>query len=938
MTKNQKKIALIDGYGFVFRAFHSLPPLTRPDGTPVGAVYGFTNMIIRLLANMDASHVAMVFDSGSKTFRNEIYPAYKANRPPCPEELIPQFSIVRQAAEALNLPILERVGFEADDLIATVAVQASAADFDVVIVSSDKDLMQLVDEKISMYDSMKNKNIGVAEVQEKFSVAPSQVLDVLSLMGDASDNVPGVRGIGPKIAAELINKYGNLEVLLENLHEIKQEKRRQMLIDGVEKAKLSKILITLRHDVPVSDDLDDYLLRNVDGAALVQFLQEQGFRALEGRVRKDFGLDNEEVSAAAVENAPKTNNFAQIKQNIVVDMADLAGFSASAQRNGQMVFDLILKKGEQEPQAVILSTAPENEDPKEIFYVKIKKNVNLQPQADLFTPQEPENAEDAKEGVKWEDLLVKLQPILVDESVVKIAYGAKEQMQYLMGFNGLENDSLEGGFDVEDIALMAYVLNSGENKNDLDVLVANNLNEDVLRNKFSEFCQQLEKNKEPEEFSDEAVKVQFYSLRNYCLFKLNKVLQQRIFDNKLNNIYFCFERPLIAVLAKMQQAGIAVNKLKLKELSQDFGLEIAKLSTEIYGLAGEEFNIGSPKQLGQILFERLGLESGKKSSKTGALSTGQGVLEDLDAKGHEIAGKVLTWRHFSKLKSTYADALQNAVSPQTGRIHSTFSNISTSTGRLSSNNPNLQNIPIRSEAGRKIRSAFVAKKGCKLIAADYSQIELRILAQIADIGALKQAFFDGKDIHAITAAQVFAVAENEVDKEMRRKAKAINFGIIYGISAFGLAKQLKIDRGAAASYIKNYFATYPGIEKYMQDYQSLAKDQGFVSTLMGRKCFITNINSKNPIMRGLAERLAINAPIQGSAADIIKKAMIDFDLALEKGGFKSKMILQVHDELLIEAPENEADVVAEILRDVMEKTVKLDVPLKVDVQIGDYWG
>ncbi|MFT6106524.1 MAG: DNA polymerase-1 [Rickettsiales bacterium] len=954
MSSNNQKIVLIDGYGFVFRAFHSLPPLTRPDGTPVGAVYGFTSMIIKLLANLKTSHIAMVFDSGSKTFRNEIYSDYKANRPPCPDDLKPQFSIVREAAEALSLPILERVGFEADDLIATVAKQASKKGFEVVIVSSDKDLMQLVSqsngENVTMYDAMKNRMIGEAEVEEKFNVKTTQVLDVLSLMGDASDNVPGVRGIGPKTAAELINKYQTLENLFEHLDEIKQEKRRQMLKDGIENAKLSKILITLCETVPVSEDFEDYVLKHIDGEKLVKFLEEQGFRALVSKVKKDFGVgesakkpsknadefsfDEIEKMVASGKTAPakknaeeiKQGNFSSAKQVIVDDVSQIKHLAQRTTQNGNLIIDVVFEN--KKPKTLILSS-PSCLGLEEIFYVKIADENNIDSAVDLFAT---EPKKETKSEIQFADLMAHLNPILLDDSIKKIGYQVKNLARF---FTRDSQPTTNNYYD--DVALMAYVLNSGADKTDLDVLATTNLSAEIP-DYFSTNCQLLEKNKIPPSFEDENAKKDFYCFRNFAIWEIHKILKQRIFNQNLSDVYYSFEKPLIGVLARIENNGICVDEMKLRELSIYFEKQIKILTEEIHMMAGEEFNIGSPKQLGQILFEKLGLSSKKKSKKTGALSTGIEVLEELDLEGHEIAGKILKWRGFSKLKSTYSDALQNAINPDSKRIHTTFSNISTSTGRLSSNNPNLQNIPIRTEEGRKIRSAFVAKKGHKLISADYSQIELRVLAQVAGIDSLKKAFLEDKDIHQITAAQVFGVEESEVDKEMRRKAKAINFGIVYGISAFGLAKQLKISRTDAAKYIENYFATYPGIQNYMAEYQEMAKEDGFVQTIIGRKCFIPTINSSNPILRGLAERLAINAPIQGSAADIIKKAMIDFDLLLRTKNFKSKMILQVHDELVLEAPDEEVDEISELLKKTMENAILLDLPLKVDLKTSQNWG
>jgi DNA polymerase-1 len=944
MTQNNsRKIALIDGYGFVFRAFHALPPMTKADGTPIGAVYGFTNMLIKLLANLDVSHIAIVFDAGSKTFRNDIFSEYKANRPPCPEELKPQFSIIREVAEAFNLPILEKVGFEADDLIATIAKIASKDGFDVLIVSSDKDLMQLVDEKIIMYDALKNRMITSKEVEEKFFVKPNQVLDVLSLMGDASDNVAGVRGIGPKTAAELINQYQTLENLFENIHNIKQEKRRQLLTDGVEQAKLAKRLITLCENVPVSYEMQDYLLQNIDGAKLVEFLEKQGFRSLVAKVRKDFNVvdtaaphntnnlsqQSDDLSLNQSNQAIKTQdnnedyNFDKVKKIVVDSILQIKDFIKNTNSNGNLVIDFEFFNNQ--PKTIILSTTSNFNQLQEIFYIPIlddDKDFNN----DLFLAQQKV---DIKNGIKLNEILQEILPILLNPSINKIGYNIKDIIKLFI--------HKIPDFSFDDIGLMAYVLDSSENKVDLDVLVADNLNDDIVNNNFSQYCQIIQKNREPKDFTHFDKKLQFFCFKNYLIWKLYSILKQRIFSDKLNNVYYCFEKPLVKVLAKIEANGILVDSIELKKLSEYFDNKIKLLTKEIWILAEEEFNIGSPKQLAQILFEKLNFQTGSKSKKTGAFSTNSEILEELDLEGHLIAGKILEWRSFSKLKSTYSDALQNAINTQTKRIHTTLSNINTTTGRLSSHNPNLQNIPIRSEEGRKIRNSFVAQKEHKLISADYSQIELRVLAKIANIKTLKQAFLADKDIHTITASEVFGVLENEVDKDMRRKAKAINFGIIYGISAFGLAKQLKISRQEAAKYIDNYFITYPGILEYMNNYQDLARKNGFVKTIIGRKCFIHNINSKNSTLRGLAERLAINSPIQGSAADIIKKAMIDFDNILVFENLKSKIILQVHDELLIEAPQDEVEKVTKLLKDAMQKAIIFDIPLKVDIKVADRW-
>lgn len=874
-----KKIALIDGYGFVFRAYHSLPPLTRPDGTPVGAVYGFTNMLIKLLAGLDVSHVAVVFDAGSKTFRNEISADYKANRPPCPEDLKPQFSIVREAAESLNLPILEKAGFEADDIIATMAKKSSAEGYEVLIVSSDKDLMQLVNQHVFMYDAMKNKFIGRKEVFDKFAVEPEQVVDVLALMGDASDNVSGVRGIGPKTAAELISEFGDLENLISNIDKIKQKRRHQLMSEGVENARLSKKLITLCETVEVGVTTDDLALQNTDPHKLIAFLEKQGFHSLITRVKKEFGI----ASQSKTSKPQEESLFDEVKKTEITSVETIDEIRQAAILNGSVTIDL-------NQDFLTISTCKSGGSPKEIFYFLAKSEV-----ADLFGTQ-------TNQDLKLE----LLSEILQDSSIKKIFFDAK---------NFLRNSALEM-VAFEDVSVINHLLNSSV-KNDFRELVDLNLAENI----------------EGKELSD----VEMACFRNFAIYQLYIALSPKISALKLHTPYLTYELPLLPVLAQIERDGIEVDTGKLSDLSQEFGQKIEILTKEIYTLANCEFNIASPKQLGEVLFEKLGLESKKKSKKTGAFSTNVEVLEELQEQGHVIAEKVLTFRRLSKLKNTYTDALPKEINPETGRIHTTLSTISTSTGRLSSYNPNLQNIPIRTTEGREIRKAFIAKAGHSLISADYSQIELRVIAHVAKITALIDAFKEGKDIHRITASQVFGIPESGVSDEMRSKAKAINFGIIYGISAFGLAKQLGITRTEAANYIESYFATYPGIENYMKDHIHFAQQNGYVTTFSGRKCFIHEINNKNPMRRQEAERLTINAPIQGSAADIIKLAMIQVSKALKKKNLKSRMILQIHDELLIEAPESEIEEVSKILKSEMENAVILDTPLTVDLKISSVW-
>ena len=923
-----KKIALIDGYGFVFRAYHSLPPLSRQDGTPVGAVYGFTNMLIKLLASLDVTHAAIVFDSGSKTFRNEIFPAYKANRPPCPEDLIPQFAIVREAAESLNLAILEKSGFEADDIIATMAKKYSIDDNKILIVSSDKDLMQLVDDRVLMYDAMKNKMIGAAEVREKFMVGPDKVLDVLALMGDTSDNIPGVKGIGPKTAAELIQQFETLENIFANLDKIKQDKRRQMLADGFENAKISKILASLKEDVEIGINLEDLEIKSIDPQKLISFLEFQGFRSLVLRVRKEFGI-SEEIKVTqnnSAENSvtqtkisqknPSEISFKETKKTAITSQDIINQINQQALLNGLVTIDL-------NKDFVTISTCKVDESPKEIFYFKLQNTKKSQAPLinfDLLNFQEEAPQVDEEQGFTI-DILEK---ILQSSAIKKIFFDSKTFLK------------IADTASYEDVSLINHLINSAV-KTDLRELINLNLNEDVEALGMGQIFGELEKNKEPESFLDEAKKIEFFTFKNFVIYQLYRVLAPKIFEMNLNNAYLSFELPLLKSLAQMEKNGISIDVEKLRNLSQEFAAKIQTLTQEIYEISGAEFNIASPQQLGKILFEKMGLEPSKKSKKTGALSTNSSVLEELSEAGNTIADKVLDFRKFSKLKNTYTDSLPKEINSKTNRIHSNFSTISTITGRFSSNNPNLQNIPIKSPEGPKIRDSFISDKDHLLISADYSQIELRVIAHVAKIDNLVSAFKENKDIHRITASQVFGVKESEVDDAMRSKAKAINFGIIYGISAFGLARQLDILRNEAASYIKSYLAAYPGIDSYMKNYIDLARQFGYVKTISGRKCLIRDINNKNPIIRAEAERLAINAPIQGSAADIIKKAMIRIDKKLSELNLRSKIILQIHDELIIEAPESEVEVAKKVLKSEMENAFLLDAPLKVDVKVGSSW-
>jgi DNA polymerase I len=951
-----KKIALIDGYGFVFRAYHSLPPLTRSDGTPVGAVYGFVNMLIKLLASLEVTHAAVVFDSGSKTFRNDIFPDYKANRPPCPEDLKPQFSIIRQSAEALNLAILEKVGFEADDIIATLAKQAEKDGFEVLIVSSDKDLMQLITERVLMYDAMKNRLVGIAEVKEKFSVEPNKVLDVLSLMGDASDNVAGVRGIGPKTAAELINEFGSLENIFLNLDKIKQEKRRQILTEGENSAKLAKILISLKEDVELGISAEDLKVQSLEPHKLVAFLEEQGFRSLITRIKKEFNIS---TSSSAVENEKKdaseigNSSFSKVKLTEINSQEIVDRLNEEAVKNGIVTIDF-------QQDFFTISTNKVGNSPQEIFYFESKNFKNPTNQAsslDLFNFEEEKNI--TKDG-KVFDLKI-LDKILFNDSIKKVFFDAKSFLKIAItphpkplqqgekGFNaslGLTPSPLVGEgwgeglrtkITFEDISLINHLLTSST-KNDLRELIDFNLNESIEELGFGKFFSEIDKNREPDFSQEPQKKAEFFAFRNFAISQLYKIFSPKIFTEKLSEAYNSYEKPLLQILAQVEESGIKIDVEKLRNLSQEFGDKINGLSGEIYKMAGVEFNIASPKQLGEILFEKLGLDSSKKSKKTGALSTGVGVLEELEEEGHPIARKILDFRKFSKLKNTYTDALPKEINAKTGRVHTHFSTTSTITGRLSSSHPNLQNIPIKSAEGQKIRESFIAAKDHLLISADYSQIELRIIAHVAKIDNLIAAFKENKDIHRITASQVFGIPESEIDDATRSKAKAINFGIIYGISAFGLARQLDISRQDAAEYIRSYLVAYPGIDSYMKSAIETARKNGFVQTFSGRKCFISQINNKNPMIRNEAERLAINAPIQGSAADVIKKAMIRLNKKFIEEKIQAKIILQIHDELIVEARKDEVEIVTKILKTEMENAVNLNVPLAVDVKVGEFWG
>jgi DNA polymerase I len=913
MNNHKKKIALIDSYSFVFRAYFSMPPLSRKDGTAVGAVYGFTKMMLRLMASLDFTHIVAIFDSGSKTFRNDIYPEYKANRPECPEDLKPQFPIIRQVAESLNLATLEKDNYEADDLIATIAKNTDPNEYEVLIISPDKDLMQLVDDHIKLYDAAKDKIFDIAAVKEKFGVAPDKVLDILALMGDAADNIPGVKGIGPKTASELINQFGSIENLYQNLDQIKQKKRKEYLENDANNAKLSKKLAKLEENVDFGGDISDFSVKPIDPEKLISFLEAQNFNSLATKVRSEFDYNNDNISHKKPESELKKVKISNITSknglNLFKNAINQAKFAIIDGNLDEICPNNLNFKD------LTISLAKNSEKISEIFYFAedIFADNN-----DLFNQKE----------INKKDILPILYEILGNKNIAKIGYKIKEIKSYFAKNNV--------NFDSDDIALMGYILNSSSGKCEIKNLINIYLDDEEAEN-LLQFFDDLEKKKKNLALEEISKRAKILSARNYFIFKLFFILKNELEEQKLEKIYQNYELPLIDILIKMELEGIAISDQKLQNLSYEFGKKLELLTKEIYNLAGEEFNIASPKQLSHILFEKLSLEGGKKS-KNGSFSTNSDILEELNLQGHIIAEKILEWRHISKLKSTYSDALHKAIADDDARIHTNYSNITTITGRLSSNNPNLQNIPIRSTDGVKIRNSFIAKQNHKFIMADYSQIELRVLASMANIVNLKQAFIEDKDIHAITASQVFNVLLKDVTSDLRRKAKAINFGIIYGISSFGLAKQLKIAKADAKKYMDQYFKTYPEIKDFMDNIQEIARQKGYVETIIGRKCFLPEINSKNHIRRSFEERLAINAPIQGSAADIIKQAMIDLNQALNEGGYKSKILLQIHDELIIEAADDEVDKIYILVQKTMENVKLIDVNLKVDMKINDFWG
>ena len=908
---------LIDGSGFIFRAFFALPPMNRPDGTPTNAVFGFTQMVLKLIEETDADHIAVIFDAKRENFRNEIYPDYKGHRPDAPEELIPQFALIREATEAFSCPSIEMEGYEADDLIATYAKQAVAEGAEVTIVSSDKDLMQLVRPGVSMWDPMKNRTIGPDEVVEKFGVGPDKVVDVQALAGDSTDNVPGVPGIGVKTAAQLISDYGDLETLLAKAEEIKQPKRRQSLIDFAEQARISQQLVRLKDDVAVEVPLKDLNRRELDHERLLAFLKENAFKRLIARFESEAA---DEAGAPPEDTAPDPKDA---DYTLVQDEAALKDWIAKAEAAGIVAVDTEttdLNTARAALVGISLST-----EPGDACYIPLAHRDPSD--TDLFGESQGGGA---PKQIAMDTAIELLKPMLEDPAVLKVGQNIKYDLSIFA-----KHDIAVAPID--DTMLLSFVAEGGMHGHGMDELAELHLGLTPI--KYAEVA-----GKGKSQVSFDLVPLEnalTYAAEDADItLRLWRKLKPLVLEKRLVTLYETIERPLVPVLAAMERAGILVDPKVLSEMSEDFGRRIGDLETEIHRLAGTSFNVGSPKQLGEVLFDQLGLKGGKKT-KTGAYSTNSDVLEPLAAE-HAIVQKVLDWRMLSKLRSTYTDALIGDINPTTRRVHTSYMMTGAQTGRLSSTDPNLQNIPVRTEEGRKIRSAFVAPKGKVLLSLDYSQIELRLVAHMAEIDALREAFREGQDIHAATASEVFGVPLADMTPEIRRQAKAINFGIIYGISPFGLGRQIGVSTSDAKAYIDKYFERFPGIRKYMDETIETCRKQGYVETLFGRRIHIGEINAKNPQMRGYAERQAINAPVQGTAADIIKRAMIRVPPVLATPEMEGvTMLLQVHDELIFEAPEEKADDAIAAIRAVMEKAadpvLDLAVPLVVDGGKGASW-
>ena len=909
---------LIDGSGYIFRAYYALPPLSRKsDGLPTGAVSGFCSMLFKLLEDSRAddsihkpTHFAVIFDSARKNFRNDIYTEYKANRAEAPDDLAPQFEYIRKSVKAFNLPSIELLNYEADDLIATYAKQITKAGAKVTVISSDKDLMQLVSNKIRLYDPMKSKVIGEKEVVEKFGVKPSQVIDVQSLAGDPSDNIPGVPGIGVKTAAELINKYKNLDTLLKKASEITQNKRRETLLENKDKALMSKKLVTLKDDVPIKDDPSSFAFKDVIKKNLFNFLREMEFNRLLSQAISFYGEERTSISNKVI-NKNKISKIDTKLYKSILNEKDLDK----------------LVKILNEKSLISVDTETSSLNPLEADLVGI--SFSYAPNEAFYIPLAHKNIK----SLKKEIVIKKIKHILEDPSIKKVGQNMKYDFIILKN-NGIEVEP------VEDTMLLSYTLDAGNNRHNMDTL-----SEIHLAHKTISYKDLVGTGKKQLNFADinleEATK---YAAEDADItLRLYNLLLDRVNSEKLNKIYDIFEKPMIKLLSKLEINGIKVDDKYLKKLSKKFEERLKKIEKEIYKTSGKEFNIGSPKQLGEIIYHDLKIAKLKKTKK-GSLATGAKVLEDLALTGHKFPNLILDWRQISKLKSTYTDALQEHINKKTKRVHTSFLLAATNTGRLASSNPNLQNIPIKTTDGKEIRKAFIAEKNNILISADYNQIEMRILADIADVKGLKKAFKNNQDIHSLTASQVFDIPIDKVNDDFRRKAKAINFGIIYGITQYGLAKQISVSNQEALDFINAYFKKFPEIKEYMNSTISACRKQGYVNNIFGRRIHLRGINDKNFSVRSFQERAAINAPIQGSAADLIRLAMIKIDKILEEDKKnKTKMLLQIHDELIFECPKIEESKMKKIIKEAMVSVSSSDhhmfsIPLEVSINSGNNWG
>ncbi len=910
---------LIDGSGYIFRAYYALPPLTRKsDGLPTGAVSGFCSMLFKLLEDSKSNqnlqkptHFAVIFDSARKTFRNEIYSDYKANRAEAPDDLAPQFDYIRKSVLAFNLPSLELINYEADDLIATYVEMILKEGAKVTIVSSDKDLMQLYKKNVRIYDPMKNKFISEEDIKNKFGVGASKVIDVQALAGDSSDNVPGVPGIGVKTAAELINKYGDLEKLLKSAHEIKQNKRRETLIENKDKALISKKLVTLKSDAPVNKNLTDLELKSIDKDKLYKFLREMEFNRLLSSAISAYG----EPNLTSIKNEVKIekNQKAINKKEyyLIENLEQIDNWITEAEELGEVAVDT--ETNSLDPHQADLVGVSLSSKIGKACYIPIGHKSNKCIEKDL--------------------VLKKLKPLLEDPSIKKIGQNIK--FDFIVFFkHGINMTSME------DTMLMSYVLDAGKNRHNMDTL-----SEIHLNHKTISFKDLVGTGKKEINFSEVDVeKAKDYAAEDADItFRLYKKFQKSLKDEKMINIYEIFEKPLLKILAFMEIEGVKIDNKFLKSLSTKFEKKIVKIQNEVFKISKKEFNIASPKQLGEILYNDLKIADLKKTKK-GSFATSASVLEDLAFKGHKFPQLVLDWRQVSKLKNTYSDSLPEHINPNTQRVHTSFLLAATTTGRLASSDPNLQNIPIKSEDGKDIRKAFIAKKDHVLISADYNQIEMRILADLADVKGLKKAFKNNEDIHSLTASQIFNVDIKKVNQDQRRKAKAINFGIIYGISQYGLAKQINVTNHEAEEFLNAYFLKFPEIKIYMDQTIKFCRKSGFVNNIFGRRSHFININDKNYNIRNFQERAAINAPIQGSAAEIMRLAMIRLDKKLsDQKNQNTKMLLQIHDELIFETPKEEAKRISKIIIDEMSSVVKSEqhsfsIPLTVDLNTGENWG